>query len=264
MDPSKVRIRTPLFWVHILCALALFFALGVLFDLTDLQEPYDLEPAVQQFWRTLSVALVGIAIPVGVAAAALEVAVLRGYDPKFLARRMYGVTVAEITRPAVMSPHIILHVSHRDGRIHDYLAELDEAQGLKPGDVLRLDVFGKHVVGVRRLESLPPTQGDHAMGKWWKRHRRTFSPLMNAPFMVLAYPVAGFLTGANLLSAIFQQDMIYVGRRWNRRSYLLSGTEALVPNLLPIAASWIVIIGITLYWLKGWNEESLGVSRDDV
>jgi hypothetical protein len=263
VDPSKIRIRTPLFWVHIICAFALFFALGIALDLGDRSEPYDRDPAVQQFWMTLSVALAGISIPVGLAAAALEVAVLRGYDPKFLARQMYGVTLAEITRPATMDPHIILHVSHRDGRIHDYLAEPDEARGLKPGDVLRLDVFGKHVVGLRRLESLPPTQRDHALGKWWKRNRRTFSPLMNAPFMVLAYPIAGFVTGANLLSAIFQQDMVRVGRRWRSRHFLLIGTEALVPNLLLIGAAWIVLIGITVYWLRGWNEESLGVARDD-
>jgi hypothetical protein len=145
VDPSKIRIRTPLFWVHIFCAFALFFALGIALDLGDRSEPYDRDPAVQQFWMTLSVALAGISIPVGLAAAALEVAVLRGYDPKFLARRMYGVTVADVA-PSRTSHHVMLYVLHRDGNMHEYRVEPGEAHGLRVGDVRLADKLLKQLL----------------------------------------------------------------------------------------------------------------------
>lgn len=184
MNPEKVRVRTPLFLVHITCALVMGICVGILIDFADVRENFKQIESIQGQWRTLTIAGLSLAGVVGLAAALLELAVWRGYDPKRFRKKMYGVTLADMAQSRT-SHHVMLYVLHRDGNMHEYRAEPGEAHGLKVGDVLRLDVFGEHVVGVRRLESKPPTLDDRAVGQWFKRRRR-FRPDLWANWVMLA------------------------------------------------------------------------------
>jgi hypothetical protein len=249
MEPRRIQVRTPLFWVHVISSVLISMAVGLRLDLLDLEESFKLNPQVQQTWGTVAIILLILSVPVALAALGLEIAVRQGYDPRFMRHSMVGVRVADCI-PDAESGLSMLRIHHRDGRIHEYLAELNEGARLTPGDVLRLDVFGQYVVGFKILESRPVDMENESVGALMNRLHAPVTAYGMPRFRWLQmglFPACGLAIGLNLLPLLYREETIgWLG------SQTYSGNEAvwLFGSIVVVS-----ILGIgfnAALWIRGW------------
>ncbi|MCG9894467.1 MAG: hypothetical protein MH204_03190, partial [Fimbriimonadaceae bacterium] len=148
----------------------------------------------------LLLSLAGLALIPAVTLAAVEAALFLGWDPPLLRVVHYGVPLVQIDHQPGGS-RAILHVRHRDGRVHDYEAEQNEHWHLAVGDTLRLEVIGRHVVGVRVLEKSPPSRLVDPLATRPHESRYRFASAPNLRTLALKaamIPIGAGLIGGNL------------------------------------------------------------------
>lgn len=255
-----VRARSPLFIFHALASVLTFLGFGILGEIKEGLESFLTDPRIQNLWDILIIAC-PIGLVIMLTLGIMELAIRRGWDPQFLKVRLYGAQILRIERPSFNSKLWTIVVIHPDGEEHSYMAEEDEVEGMEPGDYYRLDVFGKHIVGLKFLEKALPSDPltqtpKHTNGKFWNdekwKHYKAWL------LMIFMFPLSGHLIGTNLLPLYFREDVIYRGRRYSGGGYeTLLGDAAIWSNAPVVALGVILIIVGVYYWVAGWNKAEL-------
>lgn len=253
-----IRARSPLFIFHVLASVLAALCIGVWADILVGRESFLYRPEISVLttWVSCGAALACLALA---GLGAMEHAVNRGWNPPFLRVRIYGAELLSIDPPDLGQTLRRIHVRQPDGETLHFLACEDEAQGLRPGDFYRLDVFGQHVVEIRKVG-----EGARAPAAAPTRQMvfRTFhvgdsqTDGKGRQFMALLFPVGGGLIGLNLLPLVYQEDVIlFQGRSHHLETFY--GAAALTVNV-PLVAAGAVLIFYGLYkWLKGWDPSEL-------
>lgn len=256
-----VRVRSPLFIFHVLAALVAGLCMGLRWDIWQGRESFMRTDAFRVVDQ-LSLIGLWLGLAAMVVLGLMELALHRGWDPPFFRIRLYGATVLHVDSPSGFRTNCTVTVRHPDGEDHLYQAEPDEAAGLKVGDVVRLDVFGEHVVGYRVLErpealSMEVSSTHDAVRAL--RRTRLHGNWTARLFMMAGFPVSAALIGANLLPLIYREDVVFVGRRrrFSGRLVTLMGDEALWINLVWVVPAAVALVAFAWFWLRGWDAEDL-------
>lgn len=255
-----VRVRSPLFIFHVLAALVTGLCFGMRWEIAEGRESFMRTDSFQIVNSLVAWGL-GLGLVAMVVLALMELALHRGWDPPFLRIRLYGATILDVDPPASTGVNWRVTVRHPDGEDHTYLAEENEASGMKVGDIYRLDVFGQHVVGHKLLErsaSVSPVLTSTQKALRSLRVNTTTSYWSARLFMLAGFPVTATLIGGNLLPLFYREDVVSVSSRYSRqRTYTLWGEEAILTNLLWVAPASVAFLALAWYWLKGWDAEDL-------
>jgi len=205
------------------------------------------------------------AIPL-VALALLELALRRGWEPKRLRIRYTGVLVVE-KAPRLEEPSEgWLGVVLPGGRHERYFADKDEFGSTEEGHLVILEVFGKYVAGIRRMEGSSAREAEQELAAPEIRNEALRQASIHRPrsagFWTWTLAIAGPILGGYLIglrAMVFQTGEL---KGYMKGTMTRPGAVVDLDPADARASAWIfaglgvaMILVSIFVWRRGWRSD---------
>jgi hypothetical protein len=204
-------------------------------------------------WAIFAISGVGL-LSIGT----MELAILKGWEPKWLRRFVPGCLVIEIYKNGSdPKEHRRIEIQAPSGWANWYILDSDEVGLCSVGDTIHLWAIGKHVAHLMVVDKsqivYPPKTRIVPWSRIWEMKQDGCAWIV----MWLAPLFSGGLFGKGVEHLLFQEVHWTSGRRYNRIAHIATGSPALW------AGGTLALLGVGLavcafyYWLQGWDDSSI-------
>lgn len=206
-------------------------------------------------WVLSSVAVVGILFVAGI-----EIAIMRGWEPRWLRRFVPGCLVVDIYKHGSdPKDHRRIEIQSPQGWANWYILDSDEVGLCNVGDTIHLWAIGKHVAHVAVVEPSTIVYSPKTRIAGWGRAIEQSQGGCAWMVMALAPLLGGGLVGKGLEHLMFAEVHFSGGGRRYRAAAPRIGTgfEAqFIGGALLVAG--LALLGYVLYrWLTGWDDDEI-------